>query len=155
MPSDYLATCLRQAGALIILKGQTTYKSATQSGILFTDPAFPLEVGGDEIESQSIVDIEGDFDEQCEKFESLCKGNAVLDVRRAKPQQQKHVRVRPRFENWGFAGQLHVVADEITTDILEQLFTLAGDKKGLGNWRPSAPKSPGPYGRFTAEILEV
>jgi hypothetical protein len=40
----------------------------------------------------------------------------------------------------------------ITRDVLGQLFEIAGDFAGLGDWRPSAPSKPGPYGMFSSEV---
>jgi len=65
------------------------------------------------------------------------------------------VRVRPRFDNWSCGGTVTVFDDMITTDVLKNILTFAGTYAGLGDWRPSSPKSPGPFGKFTAEVKQV
>jgi hypothetical protein len=32
--------------------------------------------------------------------------------------------------------------------MVKEIVEKAGKKAGLGDWRPSAPKKPGPYGTF-------
>jgi len=65
--------------------------------------------------------------------------------------------VRPRFRNWQITCTLTVLDEEgsgLTKDVLEKIFQQAGTYCGLGDWRPSSPKSPGTFGTFTA-TLEV
>jgi hypothetical protein len=78
-----------------------------------------------------------------------------LLVKRASVGSSKHVRVRPRFDEWQVRGSITVSEPAITQDVLEQLFELAGRYAGLCDWRPSSPKKPGPYGMFTAEVKPV
>jgi hypothetical protein len=78
-----------------------------------------------------------------------------LFVKRARIGNAKHVRVRPRFDSWSVSGTLTVLDDSITTDVLERILTHAGAYAGVGDWRPSSPKSPGPFGRFTSTVKEV
>ena len=66
---------------------------------------------------------------------------------------RSHVRVRPKFAKWSVAGEIMVLKPEITGEILQQLFELAG-KAGLCDWRPSG-KTPGPYGQADAVVTEV
>jgi hypothetical protein len=42
----------------------------------------------------------------------------------------------------------------IDLETLENIWLYAG-KKGLGDWRPSSPRHPGPWGMFRAEVREV
>ncbi len=78
-----------------------------------------------------------------------------LFVKRAPVGQSKHVRVRPRFNNWKIVGTLVVGMDEISNDVLAKLFELAGNFAGLCDWRPSSPKSPGSFGRFETTLTPV
>jgi hypothetical protein len=78
-----------------------------------------------------------------------------LDVRRAKVGATKHVRVRPRFDEWSATGAFSVVDDgNLPHESIEELWHIAGSAVGLMEWRPSAIK-PGPYGKFNADIREV
>ena len=44
--------------------------------------------------------------------------------------------------------------DQITLAVLADVLKMAGDYKGLGDWRPSS-KTPGPFGRFEAVVKEI
>jgi hypothetical protein len=48
-----------------------------------------------------------------------------------------------------------VFDDTITEAVLKNILIFAGAYSGIGDWRPSSPKSPGPYGKFTVEIAAV
>jgi hypothetical protein len=78
-----------------------------------------------------------------------------LYAKRAPVGASKHVRVRPRFEKWEVTGRFKVSAaaqDSLDETMLSKLFVLAGEQSGLGDWRPSSPKSPGPFGQFKAAL---
>ncbi len=147
--SDVLMACLRAAGASILLKGKTTFKSLTQSGITVLEEHFPLIVNGKLVPVSEIEKITGNFHEQREAVKPL---GFRLFTKRVAVRSTKHVRVRPRFDNWEVKGQVVVIAEEITTELLQQLFTIAGRFKGFCDWRPSAKQSPGPFGRFSATV---
>jgi hypothetical protein len=76
-----------------------------------------------------------------------------LFVKRAAVGSSKHVRVRPRFDDWTVRGTATIVSPDLSLDIVNQLFELAGNV-GLGDWRPGG-KTPGPFGMFTATIEQV
>ena len=42
----------------------------------------------------------------------------------------------------------------IDRDTFEQIADIAGHRIGMGDWRPSAPKVPGPFGRFVVESIK-
>lgn len=153
IPCDNLSTCLREAGAMLVMKGKTTYKQATQSGLMFLDDFFDLLVDGKPIVSSEIDAMqELTFDEQ----RDLCRELGFeLFVKRAKVGTAKHVRVRPRFNQWSLKGRVEVIAPEISEPILRQLFELAGKYKGLCDWRPSAKQSPGRFGMFGATLTKL
>ena len=73
-----------------------------------------------------------------------------LFAKAAKVGMSKHVRVRPRFNAWSISGSITVVDETITGDILQLILEMAGTYCGLGDWRPSSPGKPGPWGRFRA-----
>lgn len=154
VPSDNLMTMLREGGAKVPTgKGQGTYKRQTQSGLIVMETIWPLKnAAGDTIPWAPIKEIstEENFDAHVEAVQKL---GFDLMVKRAKIGQSKHVRVRPIFAaGWTVEGTLTVVDTTITEKVLSMILTCAGLYCGLGDWRPSAPKSPGPFGRFEAEI---
>lgn len=151
IPADNLMVSLRQAGATMMIPGRRgkTYKEVTQSGILIENPHMPILVGGEVIGYEDVNSISGTFREHVTAVRDL---GFDLFVKRAKVGQSKHVRVRPRFNEWSIKGRLQVTADELTMDLIKRLFEIAGTSKGLCDWRPASPKSPGPYGRFETAI---
>lgn len=155
IPSDNLMTVLREGGKRCPTgKGKATFKSQTQSGIIVDQSAWPLLVSGKGIPYDPIKELinNPDFAEH----ESMCAGLGFeLFVKRAKIGQSKHVRVRPRFDNWSCSGTLTVLDDQITTDVLRNILVFAGAYSGLGDWRPSSPRSPGSFGKFSVEIEAV
>jgi len=161
-PQTNLAAMLREAGAQVKLKGNTTFKSLTQSGILLEQTMFPFLVNGKEITAESIADLAGigdpenspTFEAQQASLEKLTGGAATIDVRRAAVGSSKHVRCRPLFETWSIIVTGEAVDPALTLDVLATIFNIGGRLKGLGDWRPSARK-PGPYGRFVCEVSEL
>lgn len=152
MPSDALMVALRFAGAKVTMKKQETFKSATQSGIVIDQEYLPIQGGKGVVSVASIAKIKDlPFDEQMAAVESL---GFKLDVRRAVVGSSKHVRVRPRFEPWSLKGTLNVTEQAITTEVLQTLFDIAGDRSGIGDWRPSSKKS-GTYGRFRVTLNPI
>lgn len=155
IPSDNLMTVLREGGKKVETgKGRQTYKSQTQSGIIIDQSAWNVIVNDQEIPFEPIKAMIGEAD--FEKHEKLAADLGFeLFVKRAKIGQNKHVRVRPRFDTWVAAGSLTVLDETITTAVLENILFMSGTYCGVGDWRPSSPKSPGPFGKFTAEIKEL
>ena len=155
VPADNLMTVLREGGKRCPTgKGQATFKAQSQSGIVVNESAWPLEVNGTRVPMKTITALKTERDFEAHK-ECVEKLGFSLFVKRAKIGTSKHVRVRPRFDNWSASGTLTVFDDMITTDVLKNIMTFAGAYAGLGDWRPSAPKSPGPWGKFTATVIEV
>ena len=149
VPTDNLRTCLMKAGAKITFKNRETYKKIIPSAVLFEDLNAAFFNRGKQVRVPDIEAITGTYAEQAK---------AVLDLgfrllaKRASVGQSKHVRVRPLFSDWSVEGQILVVDDTITKDCVERIFETAGLRIGLCDWRPDAPKSPGPYGRFRVTI---
>jgi hypothetical protein len=155
VPSDNLMTVLREGGKRCPTgKGQSTFKSQSQSGIVVDQSAWPVLINGSGVPYESIKKLIGNpaFDEH---EEAAAKLGFVLFVKRAKIGTAKHVRVRPRFDTWSCSGTVTVFDDMITEDVLRNIMSFAGTYAGLGDWRPSAPKSPGPFGKFTATVKKV
>lgn len=164
VPADNIMAALRYAGSQLILKKQKTFKSATQCGLVVREMFCPLEVPAREdektgevlewrrIKAEEIENIDGPFVEHTRAAKTL---GFKLFVKRCPVGTSKHVRVRPKFEKWRISGHLEVGMPEFSEDVLSQLWTIAGSYAGLCDWRPSSPKSPGPHGRFRAELTPI
>lgn len=152
IPSDNLMTMLREGGARCPTgKKGGTYKRQTQSGIVVNEPAWPIVGAKGRIPIAGIEKLieNAEFSEH----EAVALGLGFsLFVKRAKIGNSKHVRVRPRFDVWSCAGTLTVFDDTITDDVIANIVTFAGIYGGLCDWRPSSPKSPGSWGKFTATV---
>jgi hypothetical protein len=155
IPSDNLMTMLREGGARVSTgKGAQTYKRQSQSGLVVNEILWPV-VGPKGLVSWPALEgllAETDF-EVHERAASAAGFD--LFVKSARVGQSKHVRVRARFPSWSASGTVTVFDDTITSNVLETILTHAGRYCGVGDWRPSSPKSPGPYGTFTATVAEV
>lgn len=155
IPADNLMTVLREGGKRCPTgKGQTTFKAQTQSGIVVDQASWPITVAGKDVPYGSIKDLIGDADFEIHEATVASLGFALF-VKRAKIGMAKHVRVRPRFDEWGCQGTMTVFDDQITKGVLTDILRFAGAYAGLGDWRPSSPKSPGPFGKFTVQVVEV
>jgi hypothetical protein len=155
IPSDNLMTMLREGGARCPTgKRGATFKRQTQSGLMIDQSGWTLTVNGNEIPFdpfKKLID-EPDF----AKHEAAAvKHGFSLFVKRARVGQAKHVRVRPRFDKWEASGTITILDDTITGAVLADILTYGGRFAGLGDWRPSSPKSPGPFGTFTATVKQV
>lgn len=156
VPSDNIMTALRSAGSSKEIPGGKhgkTFKDATQYGLLPSATAFDLLIGGKAVSTKKIMDLweDNDFAKHEKLAESL---GFKLFAKRAKIGQAKHIRVRPMFESWSVKGQLTVTEQAITEAVLVDLLTIAGERAGLGDWRPSS-KTPGPYGRFNVALQQI
>lgn len=152
MLADAIMVSLRFAGAKMIMKKQETFRAATQSGILIDQEHLPILTPTSPISVADITKLKNlPFDEQSAAVEKL---GFRLDVRRAVVGTSKHVRVRPRFDQWALKGTLEVNEPAITPEVLSQLFEIAGQRSGIGDWRPSAKKS-GPFGRFATGLRRL
>ena len=159
LPFDMLLANLRCGGAKKILKKMKTYKESVSAGTAidgeFVDFFTRINGGWKQVPIEPIVKMQHQpFAEQADRVRDL---GFSLFVKRAKPEGargSKHVRVRPRFENWKVSGTLTVSARELTFSVMEEIFNLAG-RIGLGDWRPGSPKSPGPFGQYRVEKLSL
>lgn len=66
------------------------------------------------------------------------------------------MRTRPRLPA-GWAITLSGLLDDSLMDpeVCEEIWAIAGQQAGFGDWRPSSPKMPGPYGRFEVTNFAV
>jgi len=155
IPADNLMTVLREGGKKCPTgKGQQTFKSQTQSGIVVDQASWPV------VGPKGVIDYtsgikplmgEPDFTKHEARAREL---GFELFSKRARIGAAKHVRVRPRFDSWSASGTVTVFDEMITSYVLKNILDFAGRYAGIGDWRPSSPKAPGPFGKFTVEIKE-
>ncbi len=130
-------------------------KEEVATGIFFAEPSFPLLVGPQR-KLISIADIEAIKDKEFVDQRAAVRAMGFdVDVRRATVGRAKHVRTRPRFDQWAVDGSVLVnTTGNITLSVVNELFSIAGMLRGIGDWRPCS-KKPGPFGTFTAEIAKA
>lgn len=149
MPTDNLKSGLVKAGAMVTLSKQTTFKRLAASGLIFPSPDTVFLANGKNLKQSSIEAIKGNFKEQLAAVRGL--GFDLL-MKRAKIGASKHVRIRPIFKTWSITTEVVVIDDQITESALREIFEKFGLRVGLGDWRPSSDKSPGPYGMFDVTL---
>lgn len=154
LPADNIMTTLREGGAKVPTgKKGATFKRQTQSGLLVNEVAWPVLVNGKGIDARALSDAlhaELDFEKH---QQAVAAAGFELFVKRARIGQAKHVRVRPRFDQWAAEGTITVLDDQITKQTLETILKHSGFYCGVCDWRPSSPKSPGQFGRFHATVV--
>lgn len=151
IPSDNIMRAIMEGAAKVPTgKKGGTYKALSQSGLLCTEFQWPLLIKGKPIKMADINELKSlkTFVEHKEAAEIL---GFSLFVKRVKIGQSKHIRVRPRFDDWSCTGEITITSDEISVKTLQNILTAAGKYKGLGDWRPGA-KTPGPWGMFEAKM---
>lgn len=157
IPSENLMVSLRQAGAQIILKKQKTFKELSQSGMYVNSEYLDFAVNGNRIPIGQFdwrtAYANGDDVAFLDEMAAAEKAGFRLFPKRAKVGQSKHIRVRPRFETWQASGKLTVLASELTFEVLQQMFAIAG-RGGMCDWR-AAGRTPGPYGLFEAKLKQT
>lgn len=154
MPTDNIMRMLMEGGAMTPTGVKSrTFKSQTQSGILPRAVSWPLLVRGAPVPVKPVMDLVGNSDFAAHQAAVQDLGFSLF-LKRAKIGQSKHIRVRPRFEEWSTAGELVVTDDAITTPILSNILGIAGTHKGLCDWRPGS-KTPGVFGMFTATVKQI
>lgn len=152
IPCDNIMAALRFGGGKVVLKGNATFKNLTQSGIVLMEEHYPLLVKGGPISLDKVLSLKDrPFSEQAAAAQKL---GFKLYTKRAAVGKAKHVRVRPRFDEWSVKGQLQVHDPVITPSALTKILEATGRTAGLCDWRPGAefPRKPGPYGTFTAKV---
>lgn len=150
IPQETIMAALRFSGAKIPKKGTTTYKRESQSLLLISSEFCSFEGPEGPVSMAAIHKVkELSFADQAKAVKRL---GFSLYVKRASVSSSKHVRVRPRFEDWTVRGVIEILDPEITPETLKRMFEIAGSRAGICDWRPSSPRSPGPFGKFTAEL---
>jgi len=155
IPSDNLMTVLRE-GAKRVSTGKrgATFKSQSQSCILINEESWPLLIDGKPVSWKKILELGDELD--FEKHQKLAVDLGFeLFTKRAKVGTNKHVRVRPRFKSWSCSGTVTLLDDNIKEETLSEILAQAGRFAGLGDWRPSSPKSPGAFGTFTHTLEAI
>lgn len=156
LPADNLSRCMMEGGAMVPVPGGKngkTFKSQSQSGMMTGEAAWPLFVNGKTVAADDVLKLRA-ADDFKKHRETCAKFGFSLFVKRAKIGTSKHIRVRPRFDNWSSKGTVVVWDDQITEGVLSDILTYAGNYKGLGDWRPGG-KTPGPHGMFEATVKAV
>lgn len=155
IPSEYIMGCMMAGGAQVPTgTGKKTFKAQSQSGLLCPEFHWPLYINGSG-STVSLADVNALREKKhfVEHTEAAKKMGFSLFVKRAKVGQSKHVRVRPRFDEWSTEGRVAIIDEAITPKILQQILDIAGRYKGLGDWRPGG-KTPGQFGMFEATVTE-
>lgn len=155
MPSDNLMTTLREGGAKVPVPGKKnlTYKRQSQSGLVVNELLWAIQTPKGAVPWSAVSALVAEEDYAA--HEAAAQGLGFeLFAKSAKVGMSSHVRVRPRFNQWAITGTITVFDETITRDVLQNILDMAGMYCGLGDWRPSAPSKPGPWGRFTASITK-
>lgn len=156
IPQENIMRFMMEGGAMISAgKGAKTLKSNVMSGMQCTQAYSPLLVSGKEVKiapflkmmRQNVTDFE-------QHMKAANDAGFSLYVKRARVGASKHVRVRPRFNNWGFSFDVIVWDELITEQVINQIATYSGRYKGLCDWRPGSP-TPGSYGTFEATVTKI
>ncbi|WP_156374690.1 hypothetical protein [Pseudorhodoferax sp. Leaf274] len=156
IPADNLMRCMMEGGAQVLVpggRGGKTFKSQTQSGMMVDAAYWTLGSAGAAIPMSSVNALlkENDFKAHRKTAEQL---GFSLFVKRAKVGTSKHIRVRPRFDQWTASGTLSVWDEALTEKVLIDILHYAGRYKGLGDWRPGG-KTPGSFGMFSAKVKQI
>ena len=155
IPQANIMKCLMEGGAMVPVPGGKngkTFKSQTQSGMMSVEPFWPLLIAGKTIEWAELEILKDAQEFKEHKIAARSLGFELL-TKRAAVGTSKHVRVRPQFAaGWQARGQIAVWDEQISEKALKDIFEYAGQYKGVGDWRPGAPKKPGPYGTFEAKF---
>lgn len=155
LPTDNIMRMVMEGGALTPTgKRQGTFKSQTQSGIMPSAVSWPLLVRGAPVPVDRFLALVGNNDFGAHQAAAQDLGLFSLFLKRARIGTSKHVRVRPRFEEWSASGEVVVTDDTITTQVLQDILETAGKHKGLCDWRPGS-KTPGAFGTFTATVKQI
>lgn len=152
MPQECVMTCVAKAANEFKLKGNSKFGRLFAASVIPASESFEFRNRGKAVDVAALASDDDKFEEH----EKAAKDAGFsLFVKRAKVGTSKHIRVRPRFDQWTVSGSVFVTAPEITKERLTDFFETAGARIGLGDWRPSAPMKPGPFGTFSATVMEA
>ncbi len=156
IPADNLMRSMMEGGAMVPVPGGRsgkTFKAQTQSGMMVNETQWPILIGGRSIPIAAVNALTKEKDFKAHKAEVERLGFELF-VKRAKVGTSKHIRVRPRFNQWAAVGTVSVWDEQVTDQVLADVLRYAGQYKGLGDWRPGG-KTPGAFGMFTAEVQRI
>ena len=157
IPQENLMRSFMEGGAMVPVPGGRsgkTFKSQTQSGMMTTEAFWPLSLSDGTLIQWADIDALMDEPSFADHAHLVQELGFSLFVKRARIGQSKHIRVRPRFDDWTVTGEIAVWDQQLTLDVLKSILTYAGQFKGLCDWRPGS-KTPGAFGMFSAEIEEI
>ena len=80
------------------------------------------------------------------KYKKINKREDV--TRRSGMNKSPNIAYRPEFVEWTCEIVIEFDKNQITPDQIINLVNQAGFTSGVGDWRPSAPKTPGNHGMF-------
>jgi hypothetical protein len=156
VPSDNLMRCLMEGGAMVPVpgaKGNKTFKSQSQSGMMVNEPYWAVSINGSIVPMAEINKLMDEEDFAVHKATAEALGFRLF-VKRAKVNATKHIRVRPRFDQWQLRGTVSVWDEQITERVLSDILQYGGRYKGLGDWRPGG-RTPGSFGMFDASVRAI
>ena len=155
LPGENVLKCLSHAGKSIPRGRGSNYSKIVQSSLTYPSTHFEFYGRYGRISMEDIHQATAKINDVT-GFQETAKAVAPLGIKlwakRAVVGTAKHVRVRPRFDHWRATIELTVVTEDFDEKTITRMFDLAGMYSGLGDWRPSAPRAAGPYGKFTAKL---
>lgn len=157
IPADNIMRCLMEGGAMVPVPGGKngkTFKTQSQTGVIIGETHWPVIGAGGQLVPRAEVEALTSVEQFGDHVARVRELGFSLFTKRARIGTSKHIRVRPRFNQWRAHGTVMVNDPQITDSVIQQFFDYAGKYKGLGDWRPSS-KTPGAFGMFTAEVLRV
>lgn len=151
IPHAAIRRCLVDAGLKTKI-GKGSLKRVIAEQVTFPGAEPPLLINGQPIPLAPIMALTAEPLFSAHKVEVKKLGFDLM-VKRAPVGMSKHIRVRPIFTNWSLSFDFDVYdQNTVSLSAVEDLLVIAGQRVGIGDWRPGAPKSPGPYGRFDAKV---
>lgn len=154
IPQEALRRVLVDAGARVKV-GKGSLKKSVAGLLTIDSMCEPLLVRGREIKLAPIMELQSETSFGAHKSGVKAMGFDLL-VKRARINMSKHVRVRPIFSDWSVSFRVGCFDPTLLPlETVHDLVVSAGRLIGLGDWRPGAPMSPGPYGRFEGSVKEA
>lgn len=110
-----------------------TAKRALSGGILFPEEVCPL------FDPKTLAPL---VDYEINTQRAVVQGNGVM-------------RNRPHLREWACDVLVEIDPEVLNEEVLFEFFERAGQFSGVGDQRPSAPKTPGFFGTFDVEIVSA
>ena len=124
-PGDHIHKMLQKCGAKFQIPGQRklTYKNIIGAGAIQVEPAMIQH----EIQDWSV------------------------DERAVIVNRGRIIRQRPYFPKWALSFNLIYDEDELSKQVIKDILEYAGERNGLGDYRP---EYGGPFGKFMVTLFE-